>query len=185
MMVFVSLLGCMKSREFKLDENEWPVEFEIYRGDDDRLKVRVFNLTHAPITTKVTYDGELIHGGIYAYDSLFCADKQIKLSVISDFFNTKVDTIQPEEIKEYFTSLYSPFIAEVLDSTSIYSFNFDLDEPENSQYTHYIVCARGEDGFHRMRNAANKIVDSNDIVIRFELNEMLCQPELLTVESLF
>lgn len=164
------------------NKGEWPVQLKIARLDEQRLIATIENLSSWPITTKLTTDHSLTYGGVYAYDSIFCAESKPRLSVISDFFNTRLDTIYAGEVKKYNTALYSPFVSDVLDSTSIYSFNFRSIGPENMKYVKYLVSARGKDGKLRIREAANELIDSSGHSVEFELEKNLCNSNLLTKE---
>lgn len=176
----IATFGCNPPSK-SLVENPWQVDIDIAQTMDQQI-IEVTNQTRWPLTAEVTYDGELIYTGIYTYDSLFCVDRKIRLSTISDFFNTKTDTIAANESQHYLTSLFTPYISEVLDSTSIFSFDFNILDTVGTNLTYYIVCARGTDGVHRMTCAAQKSVNSSGELLRFELSEALCGDNLLTVE---
>ncbi|MBC6995928.1 hypothetical protein QWY85_11205 [Neolewinella lacunae] len=126
------------------------------------LFANITNNSQDGYITTLTKDGELDYNGIYAYDSLFCATGEIRLSSITDVFNLKLDTILSGEVKEYKLSLFTPFIAEVLDSTSIYTFKFWRSGFPNSIVNKFIVSARGTDGKHKFAHIATKTKRPNE-----------------------
>lgn len=178
------LVACCTKPTFD-NQGEWPVQLKVDKLDGQRLVATIENLSSWPITTKLTADHSLTYGGVYAYDSIFRAESKPRLSVISDFFNVRLDTISAGQVKKYNTALYSPFVSDVLDSTSIYSFNFTSIGPENMKYVKYLVSARGKDGILRIREAANELIDSNGHSVLFQLEENLCGSSLLTKEVPF
>ena len=184
---FLLVACCTKPTEQATlgSKGEWPVQLKVAKLDEQRLIATIENQSSWPITTKLTTDQSLTYGGVYAYDSIFCAELKPRLSVVSDFFNTRFDTIYAGQVKKYNTALYSPFVSDVLDSTSIYSFSFKSVGPDKVKYIKYLVSARGEGGVLSIRDAANELIDSSGHSVEFKLEKDLCGSSLLTKEVPF
>lgn len=179
----IFVMGCDSTGSYNLSDKRWPVKIEVLDQLSNDLSIKVKNLSPGLITTRVSQNGELAYSGSYAYNDEFCKEKLFVLSNIIDFFNSKLDTIEPGKSKVYSASLYNKFTAEVLDSTMIYSFEFALNDSFKKEYKHYIVCARGEDGIHRVESAGRELLNHGNQTIEIEVSNQLCTPDLITVES--
>lgn len=153
------LYGCYQVKVQEQDLGS-PIDIIISK-EDGYIVALVSNKSKEDYVTRVTRSGELIYDGIYAYDSLFCVTKNIRLSTITDVFASLADTVRANEKKRYPLDLYTPFIAEVLDSTSIYAFSFANLSAAKTEVVHHILTARAYNGKHQFVNIKTEVSYSN------------------------